>query len=102
MLPKAEGGPSVTHLDAKLTAREAVHGLTEGAISIIPLATETAAALFVGGTYRGASPRLSGLTWGAEDLSAELGSETNRDAQGRFTEPFVFARSICLAAAGAA
>ncbi len=102
MLPKAEGGPSVTHLDAKLTAREAVHGLTEGAISIIALATETAAALFVGGTYRGASPRLSGLTWGAEDLSAELGSETNRDAQGRFTEPFVFARSICLAAAGAA
>ena len=27
LLPKAEGGPAVIHLDAKLTAREAIHGL---------------------------------------------------------------------------
>jgi len=39
LLPKAEGGPAVTHLDAKLTAREAIHGLPEGAIKIIALAT---------------------------------------------------------------
>jgi citrate lyase subunit beta/citryl-CoA lyase len=102
MLPKAEGGPSVTHLDAKLTAREAIHGLPDGAIQIIPIATETASALFLGGSYRGASPRLAGLTWGAEDLSVELGSETNRDPQGRFTTPYMFARNVCLAAAGAA
>lgn len=102
MLPKAEGGPSVVHLDAKLTAREAVHGVADGAIAIVPIATETAAALFVGGSYRGASRRLTGLTWGAEDLSVELGSETNRDAAGRFTGPYRLARNLCLAAAAAA
>jgi citrate lyase subunit beta/citryl-CoA lyase len=102
LLPKAEGGPAVTHLDAKLTAREAIHGLTEVAIKILALATETASALFLCGTYRGASPRLTAITWGAEDLSAELGAETNRDAAGRFTSPYMLARNLSLAAAAAA
>jgi citrate lyase subunit beta/citryl-CoA lyase len=102
LLPKAEGGAAVIHLDAKLTAREAVHGLPEGGIKILALATETAASLFLCGTYRGASPRLAGITWGAEDLSAELGAETNRDAQGRFTSPYWLARNLSLAAAAAA
>ena len=102
LLPKAEGGAAVTQLDAKLTAREAIHGLPEGAIRILALATETAAALFVAGTYRGASPRLTGITWGAEDLSAELGAETNRDAAGRFTSPYMLARNLSLAAAASA
>jgi citrate lyase subunit beta / citryl-CoA lyase len=102
MLPKAEGGPAVTHLDAKLTAREAIHGVADGAIKIIALATETASALFLCGTYRDSSPRLSGITWGAEDLSAELGAETNRDAAGRFTSPYWLARNLSLAAAAAA
>ena len=102
LLPKAEGGAAVIHLDAKLTAREAVHGLPEGGIKILALATETAASLFVCGTYRGASPRLTGITWGAEDLSAELGSETNRDESGRFTSPYMLARNLSLAAAASA
>jgi len=102
LLPKAEGGAAVIHLDAKLTAREALHGLPEGGIKILALATETAASLFVCGTYRGASSRLTGITWGAEDLSAELGSETNRDAQGRFTSPYMLARNLSLAAAASA
>ena len=102
LLPKAEGGPSVIHLDAKLTAREAIHGMAECHNKIIALATETASALFVCGTYRGASPRLSGITWGAEDLSAELGAETNRDGAGRFPSPDWLARNLSLAAAAAA
>ncbi len=102
MLPKAAGGVSVTHLHAKLSAREAIAGLADGAISIVALATETAAALFTTGTYPGSSVRLTGLTWGAEDLSAELGAETNRDDNGRFLDPYRLARSLCLAGASAA
>jgi citrate lyase subunit beta/citryl-CoA lyase len=102
LLPKAEGGPSVIHLDAKLAAREAIAGLPDGAIAIMAIATETAAALFAAGTYAGASARLSALTWGAEDLSADIGAETNRDADGSFTGPFRLARSLCVAAAAAA
>jgi len=102
MLPKAEGGPSIIHLDAKLGAREALHGLADGHVKIVALATETAAALFLAGTYRGASQRLGGLTWGAEDLAAELGAHANRDAEGRFLDPYRLARALCLAAAAAA
>lgn len=102
MLPKAEGGMDLSHLDAKLTAREAIAGVEEGAIRVVVVATETAKAVFGLGTYAGASPRLSGLTWGAEDLSADIGAETNRAADGRHTEPFRIARSLCLFGAVAA
>ena len=102
VFPKAEGGPSIVHLDAKLTAREAIAGLPEGHIKILAQAVESAAGLFSAGTYRNASPRLIGLTWGPEDLSAELSAETNRDPQGELTEPYRLARSICLYAAAAA
>ena len=102
MLPKAEGGASVIHADAKLAVREAMHGMPDGHIKIVALATETAAALFLAGTFAGASGRLIGLTWGAEDLSAELGAQANRDAQGRFLDPYRLARVLCLAGAASA
>ncbi len=102
MLPKAEGGAAVTHADAKLAVREAVNGLPDGAIKILPIATETASALFLMGTFVGASARLIGLTWGAEDLSAELAAHANRDAEGRFLDPYRLARALCLAGAAAA
>ncbi len=102
MLPKAEGGASVIHADAKLAAREALAGVADGHIEIVALATETPQALFLAGTYRGATARLTALTWGAEDLSAELGAEANRDADGRWLEPYRFARTLCLAGAAAA
>jgi citrate lyase subunit beta / citryl-CoA lyase len=102
MFPKAEGGAAVMHCDAKLAAREAIHGLPDGALGIIAIATETAAALFLAGTYAGSSARLKGLTWGAEDLSVELGAEANRDRDGNFLAPYQLARSLCLAGAAAA
>jgi citrate lyase subunit beta/citryl-CoA lyase len=102
MLPKAEGGAGVMHCDAKITAREAVHGLPDGAVAMIAIATETAAALFLAGTYGGSSKRLKGLTWGAEDLSVELGAEANRDRDGHFLAPYQLARSLCLAGAATA
>ena len=102
MLPKAEGGASVIHADAKLAAREAIAGLDEGHVRIIAQAFETAAGLFAAGSLHGASMRLIGLTWGPEDLSAELGAEASRDAEGRLTEPYRLARAVCLFAAAAA
>jgi citrate lyase subunit beta/citryl-CoA lyase len=99
LLPKAEGGASVVHLDAKLTAREAIYGIEDGLIDILALTTETAKALFLAGTYANVSKRLTALTWGAEDLSAELGGETNRAADGSWLDPYRLARSLCLAAA---
>jgi citrate lyase subunit beta/citryl-CoA lyase len=102
MLPKAEGGPAIVHTDAKLAAREAISGLPDGHIKIVAIATETATSLFLAGTYGGVSARLEGLTWGAEDLSVELGAEVSRDAVGRFFAPYQLARALCLAGAAAA
>ena len=102
MLPKAEGGAAIVHADAKLAVREAQNDLPDGHIKILPIATETAAALFMVGTFAGVSSRLIGMTWGAEDLSAELGARANRDAQDRFLDPYRLARSLCLAGAAAA
>ena len=102
MLPKAEGGAAIVHAAAKLAVREAQNDLPDSHIKILPIATETAAALFMVGTFAGARARLIGMTWGAEDLSAELGARANRDEQGRFLDPYRLARSLCLAGAAAA
>ena len=102
LFPKAEGGASVVHLDAKLTAREAIAGLPEGSIKILAQTVESAAGLFTAGTYRNSSARLIGMTWGPEDLSAELGAEANREADGTLTEPYRLARAMCLLGAAAA
>jgi citrate lyase subunit beta/citryl-CoA lyase len=101
MLPKARNGPDVGHLAAKLAVREAENALPDGATRIIAIATETAASIFGLGSYAGASRRLDGLAWGAEDLSADIAAERNREA-GAFTEPFRLARNLMLFAAAAA
>jgi citrate lyase subunit beta / citryl-CoA lyase len=102
LFPKAEGGATVTHVDAKLTAREAIAGLPEGSIKILAQTVESAVGLFTAGSYRNSSARLIGMTWGPEDLSSELGAEANREADGMLTEPYRLARSICLFGAAAA
>jgi citrate lyase subunit beta/citryl-CoA lyase len=102
LLPKAEGGAAVIHADAKLSAREAIAGVPDGHVKIVAMSVETAAGLFLAGTFRQASARLIGLTWGAEDLAAEIGAESNRDVQGRYTHLYQLARSLCLAGAAAA
>ena len=102
LLPKAEGAASVREAETKLDARETSAGLVKGHVKILAQAIETAAGLFAAGTFRDVSARLIGLTWGPEDLSAELGAEANREPDGRLTSPYQFARSVCLFAAAAA
>ena len=102
LFPKSRRGGDVTHLDAKITAREALHNIEEGTTRILVLVTESAEALFGLSNYRGSSERLDGMTWGAEDLSADLGAETNRNERGDYTDPYRLARAQCLIAAVAA
>lgn len=95
VLPKAEGGASVTELARRLTE----HGNVSS--QILPIATETPAAMFQLGTFAGVK-RLWGLTWGAEDLPAAIGATASRDQDGRYTPPIELARSLCLFGAAAA
>jgi citrate lyase subunit beta / citryl-CoA lyase len=102
LLPKTVGGADVAHLGAKLAVREAEFGLADGSTGIIALATETAQGVFALGTLAGASRRLSGVTWGGEDLSAVVGAEANRGTDGLYTDPYRIVRALALLAAAAA
>ncbi len=102
LLPKCLNGAAIQHLGAMLAVKEAEHNVADGATRIMAIVTETAASIFNMGTYAGASPRLEGLTWGAEDLAACLDAETNRGADGNYTFPYVLARSLTLFAAASA
>ena len=90
VLPKAEGAATV-------------HALSNwtGA-PILPIATETPAAIFELGSYREVADRLLGLTWGAEDLPAAIGATAAREADGRYTAPIETVRALALFAAHAA
>ncbi|WP_350334749.1 HpcH/HpaI aldolase/citrate lyase family protein [Coralliovum pocilloporae] len=96
MLPKCQSGDDVEALHARLSVQEAYAGLRDGETGIMVVATETAGSVFNLGTYKDRSLRLKGMTWGGEDLSADIGAETNRDTNGHYTDPYRLARSLCL------
>jgi citrate lyase subunit beta/citryl-CoA lyase len=102
LLPKVDGPADIVHLSHCLDAMEVREGLPRGAIRIMPVATETAASLFTLGNYTGCSPRLHGLTWGAEDIAAALGASANRLDSGEYDSVFKLAKALCLAGASAA
>jgi citrate lyase subunit beta/citryl-CoA lyase len=102
VLPKVDSAADVVRLDHYLTALEAREGVAGGSIRILPVATETPASMFALDSYRGASPRLLGLTWGAEDLPAAMGATSNRDDSGEYDATCQLARTLCLLGAHAA
>jgi citrate lyase subunit beta/citryl-CoA lyase len=96
VLPKCEGPDSVRALDALLSK------LGDRLPLVLPIATETPAAIFRLGDYAQVSQRLVGLTWGAEDLSAAVGAECAREPDGSYTDPYELARTLTLFGAAAA
>jgi len=102
VLPKPRGAGDAVQLAKILDVLEHECDLEQGRTAILPVATERPAALFSMDAYADASPRLSGITWGAEDLSAAVGASASRDADGNWLPPYQLARSLCLFAAAAA
>ena len=89
VLPKAEGLATLA-------------ALGDGLPPVLPIATETPAAIFALGEYARSPVALAGLTWGAEDLPAAIGAQTSREADGGYTPPYETVRSLTLFAAHAA
>ena len=95
VLPKAEGPGDVRRLAERLDAL----GVGQG-VAIHAIVTETARAVLRLTEFAGPPPpRLSAMSWGAEDLSADVGASGNRHADGQFHALFGLARSLTLAAA---
>jgi citrate lyase subunit beta/citryl-CoA lyase len=102
VLPKVSAAREAVEVGGLLSTLEEKFGTPPGRTRMLVIATETPQALFGLGAYASnANPRLAGLTWGAEDLSAALGAAA-RGADGAFTFTFELARSMCLLAAAAA
>lgn len=102
VVPKATGPEQLQILAGELLQHEQRSGTAPGSTRILPLVTETPAAALGIASYAAATiPRLAGLTWGAEDLSAVLGATRKRDAGGGWTDTFRFVRSQVLLAAHA-
>lgn len=102
LVPKANGAQDVATIATMIDELEAKAGIASGTVKIMVVATETPQAMFALGSYTPPHPRLIGLTWGAEDLAAAIGATGNKEADGQWTEPYRFARSLCLFASASA
>lgn len=103
LLPKTRSVADIVRLGHALDALEARAGLAPGSVRILPVATETAEAMLTMQGFAGTPlPRLAGVTWGAEDLSAAVGAVSNRDEGGAYSPLYELAGSLCLCAAAAA
>ncbi len=102
VLPKPPGADAAVRLAQALDRLEDEHTILRGQTRILPLCTEHPRALFSLDSYIGSTPRLAGLSWGAEDLAAAVGASTNRDENGDWLPTYTLARSLCLIAAAAA
>jgi citrate lyase subunit beta/citryl-CoA lyase len=96
VLPKADGAAAVIELGRRMKT----HGLPP--VRILPIATETPAAIFRLGEYATVADRLLGLTWGAEDLTAAVGATAAREADGMLAAPYQMVRALALFGAHAA
>ncbi len=102
LVPKANGAHDIAIIADMINPLEKAAGMAPGTVRIMVVATETPQAMFALGSYTPPHPRLVGLTWGAEDLGAAIGATANKEADGQWTEPYRFARSLCLFAAASA
>jgi citrate lyase subunit beta / citryl-CoA lyase len=102
MLPKTRSADDIRRIAFCLDALEARAGMAPGTVRIVPVATETAQAMLTMASYTADVPRLAGITWGAEDLSAAIGAISNREADGQLSPLYTLANSMCLCIAAAA
>src|SRR3569833_362447 len=100
VLPKVSAPADILEVGHYLAALEAAAGRAAGATQLLIIATETPQALLTLNSYT-PQPRIMGLTWGAEDLSAALGVTRKTDLQGALTFTFQLARSLCVVTSAA-
>lgn len=97
VMPKIERPADVRELDGRLALLERAASVKVGSIKLM-LAIESAKGLVAAAELAGASQRVSGLIFGAEDFSRDIGLPTVRTGAAR---EFVYARSAIVVAAAA-
>ncbi len=101
VLPKASGRADLLRCAHYLDMAERGAGVAPGSIAILPVVTETAAAVLRLPELASSLPRLAALTWGGEDLATVLGALRNKRPSGEWDDSFRLARGLALLAAAA-
>lgn len=102
MVPKPRAAADIVAVSAILDRLEQKHGIPSGSTRLLVLATETPEGVLNVAEIARASPRIVGITWGVEDLSAAMGLGRTRDAEGRYLDVPRYARVMTALAAAAA
>jgi len=98
VIPKVSSPEELEQVGAVLAELERSVGRTEGSVGLLPIVSEVPQAPLKAHEIA-KSPRVEAVTWGAEDLSAELGATKRRAPDGSYLEVFQLCRSLTLLAA---
>jgi citrate lyase subunit beta / citryl-CoA lyase len=101
MVPKVDHPAGLVALSEDLSTREAQAGIGAGTTRLISLLESPGAILTAADYLQTRLERLSGVTWGAEDLAAALGVRSPRGADGEWSFALRSARLQCLLVARA-
>ena len=96
--PKVDTVEEIKTVDARLTGQEAKNQLPSGAIKLL-VAIESPKGLLNAPAIAAASPRITGLLFGAEDFGREIGLPAVREGEAR---DLIYARSAIVIAAASA
>jgi len=96
--PKVDTVEEVQKVDAILNERETKNGLAKGSVKLL-IAIESPKGLYNAPAIAAASPRVTGLLFGAEDFGREINLPAIREGEAR---DLIFARSTIVIAAASA
>ena len=100
LVPKIRTLADIEQIDQTLETLESEYGHVRGGVKLILVSTETPQGVLNLPTFT-QCPRVTALSWGAEDLSAAIGARRNRDESGNYLDVFKFCRIQTLLCATA-
>lgn len=93
--PKPSTAEDFKALDNYMTILEQQHGIELGSTKVMSIA-ESCIGTLNQADFANVIPRLTAMTWGAEDMSADLGASTNKDENGAYFLVHQMNRANCL------
>jgi citrate lyase subunit beta / citryl-CoA lyase len=101
LVPKVRNAADVEAVDREIARASARYGHTADDVQLMLIATETPQGVLNLPTLA-SCPRVTALTWGAEDLSAAIGARRSRNDDGTLLDLFRYCRIQTLLCAAAA
>lgn len=98
VIPKVSSRADLEKVGEVIGSLEGAFQREAGSTGLLPIVSEVPEAPLRAHEIAKA-PRVQAVTWGAEDLSAELGATRRRDSAGSYLEVFKLCRSLALLAA---